>query len=110
MVGVPCPGDWLAPVVVGAGGIGQFPDRTERAPVDGPAGDDAELSSAHSASGMGVFRYEASAVISSGERAPTTADVTAGWRRVNCSAAAASGTPWAAQASRIRRARASSAG
>ena len=50
------------------------------------------------------------AVISSAVRAPTTAAVTAGWRRVNCSAAAGSGTPYRAQASRIRRARASTAG
>ena len=47
--------------------------------------------------------------LSAGLRAPTTAAVTAGFRNGNWSAAAGSGTPCRAQASRIPRARASTA-
>lgn len=46
-----------------------------------------------SLSGTGADKYPTSAVISEAERTPTTAEVTAGCRSVNCSAAAATGTP-----------------
>jgi AcrR family transcriptional regulator len=55
-------------------------------------------SSAQSSSGTGWVSSRAVSAMRDGLETPTTVEVTRGSRAENCSAAAASGTPWAAQA------------
>ena len=83
----------------------------------GPAGtgtasgiNPAAFRSAQNAGGMTVLASARQSVHSSGDLAPTTTDVTAGWPSGNSSAAARSATPWASQTASSSRARRTVAG